>query len=211
MKFAVRVCEQVKSNAIVMVQGVATVGIGPGQTSRVEAVKIAARRAGDRARRVCSCVGCLLPIQRRISSRQPMLAPLQLSNRGARFEIRRSSMPPTSAASPCSIHRPPPCSGTDFRPKPSSLSRVGPVRAWAISLRHRQVLLRNIMFGAWKMAFWFALGAVRLFIHGVHPERRSPDAGQNTVNRLLPARRIRPLVGTFQPTHQTPTRATAQR
>ena len=50
MKFAVRVCEQVKSNAIVMVQGTATVGIGPGQTSRVEAVRIAARRAGERAR-----------------------------------------------------------------------------------------------------------------------------------------------------------------
>ena len=50
MRFAVRVCEQVKSNAIVMVQGTATVGIGPGQTSRVEAVKIAARRAGDKAK-----------------------------------------------------------------------------------------------------------------------------------------------------------------
>ena len=54
MKFAVRVCEQVKSNAIVMVQGVATVGIGPGQTSRVEAVRIASRRAGERAE------GCVL-------------------------------------------------------------------------------------------------------------------------------------------------------
>ncbi len=54
MKFAVRVCEQVKSNAIVMVQGLATVGIGPGQTSRVEAVRIAARRAGERAK------GCVL-------------------------------------------------------------------------------------------------------------------------------------------------------
>ncbi len=54
MKFAVRVCEQVKSNAIVMVQGTATVGIGPGQTSRVEAVKIAARRAGKKAE------GCVL-------------------------------------------------------------------------------------------------------------------------------------------------------
>ena len=54
MKFAVRVCEQVKSNAIVMVQGLATVGIGPGQTSRVEAVKIAARRAGKRGE------GCVL-------------------------------------------------------------------------------------------------------------------------------------------------------
>ena len=49
MRFAARVCEQVKSNAIVMVQGLATVGIGPGQTSRVEAVRIAARRAGARA------------------------------------------------------------------------------------------------------------------------------------------------------------------
>ena len=54
MKFAVRVCEQVKSNAIVMVQGTATVGIGPGQTSRVEAVRIAARRAGKKAE------GCVL-------------------------------------------------------------------------------------------------------------------------------------------------------
>jgi len=54
MKFAVRVCEQVKSNAIVMVQGTATVGIGPGQTSRVEAVRIAARRAGKKAQ------GCVL-------------------------------------------------------------------------------------------------------------------------------------------------------
>jgi len=54
MKFAVKVCEQVKSNAIVMVQGLATVGIGPGQTSRVEAVRIAARRAGERGK------GCVL-------------------------------------------------------------------------------------------------------------------------------------------------------
>ena len=37
-----------------MVQGLATVGIGPGQTSRVEAVRIAARRAGDRGE------GCVL-------------------------------------------------------------------------------------------------------------------------------------------------------
>lgn len=49
MKFAVRVCEQVKSNAIVIVNGTSTVGIGPGQTSRVEAVRIAARRAGEKA------------------------------------------------------------------------------------------------------------------------------------------------------------------
>ena len=52
--FGVAVCAQVKSNCVVIVQptetGFATVGIGPGQTSRVEAVRIAARRAGDRAR-----------------------------------------------------------------------------------------------------------------------------------------------------------------
>jgi len=49
MKFGARVCEQVKSNAIVLVKGMRTVGIGPGQTSRVEAVRIAARRAGAEA------------------------------------------------------------------------------------------------------------------------------------------------------------------
>ena len=64
MKFAVRVCEQVKSNAIVMVQGTATVGIGPGQTSRVEAVKIAARRAGERPK-LRDGFGRLFPVQRR--------------------------------------------------------------------------------------------------------------------------------------------------
>ena len=50
MIFGSLVCEQVKSNAIILIQGLATVGIGPGQTSRVEAVRIAARRAGERAK-----------------------------------------------------------------------------------------------------------------------------------------------------------------
>jgi phosphoribosylaminoimidazolecarboxamide formyltransferase/IMP cyclohydrolase len=52
-RFGVAVCAQVKSNSVIFVQptetGLATVGIGPGQTSRVEAVRIAARRAGQRA------------------------------------------------------------------------------------------------------------------------------------------------------------------
>jgi len=52
-RFGVVVCAQVKSNSVIFVQptetGLATVGIGPGQTSRVEAVRIAARRAGQRA------------------------------------------------------------------------------------------------------------------------------------------------------------------
>ncbi len=53
-RFGVAVCAQVKSNCVVLVDqtptGYATVGIGPGQTSRVEAVRIAARRAGERAK-----------------------------------------------------------------------------------------------------------------------------------------------------------------
>jgi len=53
-RFGVAVCAQVKSNCVIFVQptetGFATVGIGPGQTSRVEAVRIAARRAGERAK-----------------------------------------------------------------------------------------------------------------------------------------------------------------
>jgi phosphoribosylaminoimidazolecarboxamide formyltransferase/IMP cyclohydrolase len=52
-RFGVAICAQVKSNCVIFIQptetGFATVGIGPGQTSRVEAVRIAARRAGDRA------------------------------------------------------------------------------------------------------------------------------------------------------------------
>ena len=44
--------------------GFATVGVGPGQTSRVEAVKIAARRAGEREG-FDDGIRCLLPIPRR--------------------------------------------------------------------------------------------------------------------------------------------------
>jgi len=52
-KFGCTVLSEVKSNSIALVSktdtGMATVGIGPGQTSRVEAVHIAARRAGPQA------------------------------------------------------------------------------------------------------------------------------------------------------------------
>ena len=53
-RFGTSVIAEVQSNAIILVQktesGYSTVGVGPGQTSRVEAVRIAARRAGDRAK-----------------------------------------------------------------------------------------------------------------------------------------------------------------
>mgnify|MGYP005838507049 CR=1 FL=1 len=50
LAFAWRVCARVKSNAIVLVQDTATVGVGAGQMSRVDSVHIAVRKAGERAR-----------------------------------------------------------------------------------------------------------------------------------------------------------------
>lgn len=47
--FAFRAVKQVKSNAIVLVQGTRTVGIGAGQMNRLESVRIASRNAGERA------------------------------------------------------------------------------------------------------------------------------------------------------------------
>ncbi|HEV3475277.1 MAG TPA: bifunctional phosphoribosylaminoimidazolecarboxamide formyltransferase/IMP cyclohydrolase [Actinomycetota bacterium] len=48
--FAWTVAAGVKSNAIVLASGRATVGVGAGQMSRVDSVDIACRKAGDRAR-----------------------------------------------------------------------------------------------------------------------------------------------------------------
>jgi phosphoribosylaminoimidazolecarboxamide formyltransferase/IMP cyclohydrolase len=47
--FAWTVASRVKSNAIVLASGQATVGVGAGQMSRIDAVDIASRKAGDRA------------------------------------------------------------------------------------------------------------------------------------------------------------------
>jgi phosphoribosylaminoimidazolecarboxamide formyltransferase/IMP cyclohydrolase len=47
--FAWRTVHFVRSNAIVIAHDLATVGIGAGQTSRVDAVKVAVSKAGDRA------------------------------------------------------------------------------------------------------------------------------------------------------------------
>jgi len=50
LMFAWRVAKYVKSNAIVLTKDKATVGIGAGQMSRVDAAHMAVRKAGDRAR-----------------------------------------------------------------------------------------------------------------------------------------------------------------
>lgn len=50
LRFAWRACQHVKSNAIVFARGEATVGIGGGQPNRVDSVRIAAERAGEKAK-----------------------------------------------------------------------------------------------------------------------------------------------------------------
>lgn len=49
LRFAWKACQHVKSNAIVFAQGEATVGIGGGQPNRVDCVRIAKERAGERS------------------------------------------------------------------------------------------------------------------------------------------------------------------
>jgi len=49
LRFAWQVVQHVKSNAIVLVQGTSTVGIGGGLPSRVDSVKLAVEKAGDKA------------------------------------------------------------------------------------------------------------------------------------------------------------------
>ncbi len=49
LRFAWQVVQHVKSNAIVLVQNKATVGIGGGLPSRVDSVKLAVEKAGDKA------------------------------------------------------------------------------------------------------------------------------------------------------------------
>jgi phosphoribosylaminoimidazolecarboxamide formyltransferase/IMP cyclohydrolase len=49
LEFAWRACRSVKSNAILLASGLASVGIGMGQVNRVDAARLAVARAGDRA------------------------------------------------------------------------------------------------------------------------------------------------------------------
>ena len=50
LRFAWKACMSVKSNAIVFAKDGAAVGIGGGQPNRVDSVRIAAQRAGEKAR-----------------------------------------------------------------------------------------------------------------------------------------------------------------
>ncbi len=59
--FAWRVAARVKSNAIVLASGLATMGIGAGQMNRVNAVELAVRGAGERARGSCLASDAFFP------------------------------------------------------------------------------------------------------------------------------------------------------
>jgi len=50
LRFAMTVAKHARSNAIVVADGERTLGIGQGQTSRIDAARIALERAGERAR-----------------------------------------------------------------------------------------------------------------------------------------------------------------
>jgi len=50
MLFGMKVVKHTKSNAIVLVKGNMTVGVGPGQTNRITALELAIKYAGDKAK-----------------------------------------------------------------------------------------------------------------------------------------------------------------
>jgi phosphoribosylaminoimidazolecarboxamide formyltransferase/IMP cyclohydrolase len=63
LRFAWTVAARVKSNAIVLAAGLATVGIGAGQMNRVTSVRIASEHAGDRARGSCLASDAFFPFR----------------------------------------------------------------------------------------------------------------------------------------------------
>ena len=72
MLFAWKVCKHVRSNAIVLSKDLATVGIGAGQMSRVDSVRLAiekAREAGTDLQRLSAGVRRVLPVLRRAAAR----------------------------------------------------------------------------------------------------------------------------------------------
>ncbi len=61
LEFAWRACRSVKSNAILIAAGRATVGVGMGQVNRVDAARLAVSRAGDRAQGAVAASDAFFP------------------------------------------------------------------------------------------------------------------------------------------------------
>ena len=60
--FAWRAVKHVTSNGVVLAKGLSLVGFGTGQPSRQDAVDLACRKAGERARGLGAGLGWLLPV-----------------------------------------------------------------------------------------------------------------------------------------------------
>jgi phosphoribosylaminoimidazolecarboxamide formyltransferase/IMP cyclohydrolase len=61
LAFAWRACRAVKSNAILLATGGATVGVGMGQVNRVDSCRLAVTRAGDRAKGAVAASDAFFP------------------------------------------------------------------------------------------------------------------------------------------------------
>ncbi len=61
LAFAWRACRAVKSNAILLARGGASVGVGMGQVNRVDSCKLAVERAGERAARAVAASDAFFP------------------------------------------------------------------------------------------------------------------------------------------------------
>jgi len=61
LAFAWRACRSVKSNAILLASGGASVGVGMGQVNRVDSCKLAVERAGDRAKGAVAASDAFFP------------------------------------------------------------------------------------------------------------------------------------------------------
>lgn len=61
LRFAMTVCKHVRSNSIVLAKDLASIGIGGGQPNRVDCVKIAVERSGDRVRGTCMASDAFFP------------------------------------------------------------------------------------------------------------------------------------------------------
>lgn len=100
LEFAWRSLRAVKSNAILLANDGATVGVGMGQVNRVDSSRLAVSRAGDRAKGSVAASDAFF--RSRTGSRscwRPVSAPS--SSRAARSATRRSSPPPRPPGSPC--------------------------------------------------------------------------------------------------------------
>jgi phosphoribosylaminoimidazolecarboxamide formyltransferase/IMP cyclohydrolase len=71
LQFAWRVVKHVKSNAIVLARGGQVVGVGAGQMSRVDSVRIALQKAGDRGRGAVLASDAFFPFRDNVDAAAP--------------------------------------------------------------------------------------------------------------------------------------------